>query len=178
MGDWNGWYHVTFHTYGTWLPGDERGWRSRHHKRHVEGDYKHPPPPGQDEGLRQYSKDQLNDAPVHLAGLERQIVGQALVEMLVEQGVELLDLSVDAVHCHLLARLGGAPSRAIVGRAKQHAYYRLRATTGRQRLWGKRGRTNPISSRAHQLRTYRYILDHATNGAWVWTFRQGLTWQT
>ena len=46
MGAWNGWYHVNGNTYGTWLPGDERGWRSRHHKVHVNGDYKNPPPPG------------------------------------------------------------------------------------------------------------------------------------
>ena len=43
---WNRWYHVTCNTYGTWLRGDPRGWRERHHRRHVEGDYKHRPAPG------------------------------------------------------------------------------------------------------------------------------------
>ena len=33
MPAWNGWYHVTGNTYGTWLPGDPRGWRECHRKR-------------------------------------------------------------------------------------------------------------------------------------------------
>ena len=45
MTAWNNWYHVNGNTYGTWLPGDPRGWRERGHKKHVAGDYKNPPPP-------------------------------------------------------------------------------------------------------------------------------------
>src|SRR5690349_5207107 len=40
------WFHCTTHTYGTWLRGDPRGWRSRNHREHVDGDYKHPPSNG------------------------------------------------------------------------------------------------------------------------------------
>jgi hypothetical protein len=29
---WNAWYHVTVNTYGTWLPGDPRGWHTRHRR--------------------------------------------------------------------------------------------------------------------------------------------------
>ena len=36
---WNDWYHVMCHTYGTWLPGDPKGFRTRHHREQVEGDY-------------------------------------------------------------------------------------------------------------------------------------------
>ena len=39
---WNDWYHCTTHTYGSWLRGDRRGWRARHHREHVQGDYKNP----------------------------------------------------------------------------------------------------------------------------------------
>jgi hypothetical protein len=41
---WNDWYHVVVHVYGSWLRGDPRGWRARHHREHVDGDYKNPPP--------------------------------------------------------------------------------------------------------------------------------------
>jgi hypothetical protein len=44
MSAWRDWYHVTGSTYGAWLPGDPRGFRTRHHRQHVEGDYKDPPP--------------------------------------------------------------------------------------------------------------------------------------
>ena len=37
------WYHVVLSTYGSWLYGDKRGFRTRHHREHVDGDYKNPP---------------------------------------------------------------------------------------------------------------------------------------
>jgi hypothetical protein len=43
---WNHWYHCMGNTFGTWLPGSPKGFRTRHHREHVEGDYKHPPPKG------------------------------------------------------------------------------------------------------------------------------------
>ena len=42
---WQSWYHCNGTFKGNWLRGDERGWRSRNHREHVEGDYKNPPPP-------------------------------------------------------------------------------------------------------------------------------------
>ena len=40
------WRHVVISTHGNWLPGDPRGFRTRHHLEHVEGDYRNPPTPG------------------------------------------------------------------------------------------------------------------------------------
>lgn len=57
------WRFVTVGTLNAWLPGDPRGWRSRHHKRHSSGDYKNPPPPGEHEGLYRYCK-QRSGKPV------------------------------------------------------------------------------------------------------------------
>ena len=45
MKPWNFWYHVGSNTKGTWLTGDPRGFRSRHHREHVEGDYRRLSPP-------------------------------------------------------------------------------------------------------------------------------------
>ena len=57
-------YHLIWGTYGSWLPGDPRGFRTRRHREHVEGDYKHPPPPGLYEGLHAYATDSLKKPPV------------------------------------------------------------------------------------------------------------------
>ena len=40
------WFHIVLTTYGSWLYGDERGFRTRGHREHVEGDYKRPPTAG------------------------------------------------------------------------------------------------------------------------------------
>lgn len=177
MGAWKGWYHVNISTYGTWLPGDDRGWRSRQHRIHVEGDYKNRPPEGKYAGLRDRSRELMKGAAVFLKDDERRIAGQALVEMLVDQEVEALVLSVDAVHCHMLSRFGSLAARTAVGRAKKHAYHVLREQRRGRRLWAKRGRTLPIRSRSHQVNVYHYILEHAQSGAWVWTYKEGLYWR-
>src|SRR5438067_13048428 len=63
---WNNWYHITIHVYGSWLRGDPRGWRSRHHREHVDGDYKNPPPKGKYDNLYELSKALMKRDPVKI----------------------------------------------------------------------------------------------------------------
>ena len=176
MGAWRGWYHVNGNTYGTWLPGDERGWRARDHREHVEGDYRSPPPPGVYDGLRAKAEGQMKGGAVFLGPDVRRIAGQAMVEMLLHQGVELLAFSLDAIHYHLLARFGELRIRSTVGRAKKHSYHILRERGHEGRVWALRCRSLPIRDRQHQVNVYRYIRAHASKGAWVWTYKQGVCW--
>jgi hypothetical protein len=69
------WFHLTTHTYGVWLYGDPRGFRTRHHREHIEGDYKNPPPPGKYADKLQRSKESLKQDPVKLNAEFRAIVG-------------------------------------------------------------------------------------------------------
>jgi hypothetical protein len=32
---WCDWYHIMCNTFGTWLPGDPKGFRTRHHREHT-----------------------------------------------------------------------------------------------------------------------------------------------
>jgi len=68
---WNRWYHVNGNTYGTWLRGDARGWRARHHREHCEGDYKNPPPKGTYDKLYRRSKDLMPRDAVRLNNAAR-----------------------------------------------------------------------------------------------------------
>src|SRR4051812_14373566 len=87
---WNDWYHVTVHVYGSWLRGDPRGWRSRHHREHVEGDYKHPPPKGTYDQLYELSKALMKRDPVRIAAALRQFVANAVAARLQHDGIEVL----------------------------------------------------------------------------------------
>jgi hypothetical protein len=173
---WRGWYHVNGNTYGTWLPGDPRGWRERRHRKHVDGDYKKPPRAGTGDGLHGQANSMLVHPPVHLQKAQSQTAGRALVEMILHQEVELLTLSLDDVHFHLLGRFRDRDVRPKVGRAKKHAYHELREIGFQGKLWGMGSNVVPITDRRHQLNVFEYITRHEERGAWLWTFRQGLYW--
>ena len=165
---WNDWYHCMFHTYGTWLPGDGRGFRTRHHRRHVDGDYKHPP--SEDfTALHAHSLSLLKRAPVRFTVIQRPLVRDALLKSLMKWNVELIALSVDAIHVHLLARFPQHDPRRFVGLAKKESSAFLPATDGLPTggLWGARCQCEPIASRAHQVSTVHYILKHQQAGAAV-----------
>ena len=89
----------------------------------------------------------------------------------------MLAVSLDAIHCHLLGKFPNSQVRPIVGRAKKHAYFTLRDLGFTGRLWGEGSNVKPISDRQHQLNVFSYLCDHKNEGAWVWTFREGLYWR-
>jgi hypothetical protein len=174
---WNDWYHVTVHVYGSWLRGDRRGWRARHHREHVDGDYKNPPPRGKYDQIYASSKSLMKREPVSIGRDVQRIVVDEFVDKLRSNGIEVLIASVDAKHLHLLGRFRDHQPRHWVGIAKKHASHCLRQGGLRDEsggLWAKRAREDPITGRAHQLNTFRYILAHETKGAEVWRFdREG-----
>jgi hypothetical protein len=193
MRPWNNWYHVTASTYGAWLPGDARGFRTRHHREHVEGDYKHPTPPGEHDALLARSKKLLRAGPTRLTPEQRRVVCGALAHKLTSLGAEVVDLCVGAMHVHALVRFtplqgphtavrglcrqnslrdGRDPvPRHVMGLAKKHASFTLRE----QRLsppaavWARRCKLIPVADRAHQINVVAYIRDHGLDGAVVWS---------
>lgn len=140
------------------------------------GDYKAPPPPGTGADLLNRSHGRMELPPVHLTPPQREAAGKALVEMLAMQGTEVLALSMDAVHYHILARFRDGQVRPRVGRAKKHAYFRLRESWPFCKVWEALCGVKPIADRTHQLNVFQYIRDHAQKGAWTWTFREGIYW--
>ena len=186
---WDGWYHCMGNTYGTWLRGDERGWRARHHREHVDGDYKHRPPAGKYEAQKQQSLTTMKRPPVRLTAQQRRIVCDALVEKLLRDEVEVAACVVTATHFHLVARFPnykrpgmampglspgntakrGAASvdpapRHYLGRAKKHASHILRAAglTAAGCLRATPSELLPIDSQSHHQKLItRYLPDHA-----------------
>lgn len=198
MSAWNGWYHCNGNTFGTWLRGDARGWRARHHREHCEGDYQRPPPPGYYEVLASQSRRLMHRAEVRLSPEARRVGCVAMVESLRQDGIEVVAVSVDDHHFHLLARFSRCaseqaqalkawasplarddPPRFFVGRAKGRAARALSiaglAPPGG--VWAKRFRCLPVRDRSHQVAVARYIIAHGTKarGAHVWSVAAGTT---
>ncbi len=174
MNAWRGWYHVTGGTHGSWLPGDPRGWRARHHREHVDGDYKNPPPKGKYDALHASSQGALRDPPVRLNPSQRRVALEAIVEKLKALGVEVIAASVDAVHYHVLGRFAGGAVRGPVGQAKGVSSRLLGKHGLAGAVWAKRCRPLPVRDRSHQVNVFHYIRGHVEKGACVWTFREGI----
>jgi hypothetical protein len=179
-------------TYGTWLPGDPRGFRTRGHREHVEGDYRRPPV--EDYSARHAAaKGRMRREAVWLSEEARAVAVEAVVERLREVGCEVLAAAVSANHLHVLLRVespriarrglcagnrvreGLDPlPRHVLGLAKKHSAHvlRSRGLVEPGGVWAKRGKVVPIGDRGHQVNVFHYIVRHAREGAAVWSIRE------
>ncbi|MFO0811398.1 MAG: hypothetical protein U0746_22440 [Gemmataceae bacterium] len=164
------WFHCVATTYGAWLDGDPRGFRTRHHREHVEGDYKNPPPKGRYDDRAERSRASLKQPPVVLTVDERPVAGAAFRDKLRELGAFVLIVSMSGQHAHAVVKLPAKKARGWVGRAKKHVWFELRDHGRVGHVWGKRSKETPIEDRAHQVNAYHYVLRHRAEGAWVWSW--------
>ncbi len=194
---WHNWWHCIGSTYGHWLRGDPRGWRTRHHREHVEGDYHHPPPPGTGADLLRGAQTAMQRPAVSLSVVERELVCVAMVERLLKLNVEVVVWVVTATHYHGLARFyplaiqgpgmampglckanalqdGRDPwPRHALGLAKKHASHRLRENGSVHvgGIWAVRSKLEPIRDRQHQLAVVGYVRAHRDEGGFVWSIK-------
>jgi hypothetical protein len=167
------WYHCISTTYGAWLPGDPRGYRTRRHREHVDGDYNNPPPTGAHEAKLQRSQRLLKQPAVQIPTRWRSTIGTAVREKLVAKDGFVLCVAVALQHVHVLVKLPASRTpRHWMGLARKHATFEVRNRGWKGKLWGIRGKELPIKDRQHQMAVYQYILNHAAQGAWVWDWRQ------
>jgi hypothetical protein len=168
--DWTArqWRHCVLSTYGAWLHGDPRGFRTRHHREHVEGDYRNPPPAGKYADKLNRSRKALKQSPIVLAPRWRKLVSASLVQRLSKLDAYVACAAVGGQHIHLLLKIPKGSSQVLLGKAKRHAWFVAREAGWTGRLWAKRGSAKPVRDRRHQARVYQYILGHAKQGAWIW----------
>lgn len=173
------WRLVTISTYASWLPGDERDFRSRRHKIHSSGDYRRRPPEGEHSGLLRYSR-RIAGRPVVIPRRCRATVGEAILRKLEKLGYRVLSLSVSGMHAHFLVELPDSlrAIRHIVGQGKTVASYAIRDVLP-GRVWAAAGDFEPVDEKEHQLNAYRYPFKQ--KHAWAWCHKRGVVktpWQT
>ena len=188
---WNYWYHVSSNTKATWLHGDPRGFRTRHHREHIEGDYRNPPLSGTyDEKLRR-SKSLLKDPPVNLTFEHRLIVCRTMAEALDFHKIWFANIAIGSKHFHLLAQFppdrtmaNGRPildpAMHFTGIAKKESARRLSALGLKPQghTWGKKSHPVPIEIEEHFLYLRdEYIPEHVNQGAAVYSIHIALTQQ-
>lgn len=176
---WNAWYHCMGSTFGTWVQGDPRGWRERHHRKHVEGDYKHPPKKQDWEKLFRRSERLMRRDAIRLQWRLRWIALTQIVVTLKGDGIDVLVASLDDHHVHLLGRFRDHKPRQRMGWAKFYATKAVKAYVKAhgaavglnlelregEGIWAKRTKNLPLRDRGHQVKVCGYIVDHGKRGA-------------
>ena len=171
------WWLVTWNTYGTWLPGDPRGfqtWRGREYvpppKRYAKvGEATYDPAPYRPR--RAAAERRITQPAVRLAPVWRGLCVGAFAAELDRLPVTPAVLSLDDWHAHALWKVGGYPNRTAVGRLKAAASRLLHACgQGPPKVWAQGchmdGREDEGSVRA----AFRYVRGHADRGAVVHTW--------
>jgi REP element-mobilizing transposase RayT len=163
-----------WHTYGTWLPGDPRGFRNRHHRIHSSGDYKHPPPEGEHEGLHRYAKRVSKDEAVLATPELRKEVCDALLETIRSFEWRAMALTVCRVHVHLVIELPTdeeAFDKAMTD-LKTRSSARVRNKPA-QRLWARKWKPVLIEDEQHREDEIVYVRDKQGRFNCAWTHRDG-----
>ncbi|MHC5023195.1 MAG: transposase [Planctomycetota bacterium] len=110
---------ITTTSYGSWLPGDLRGF--------VEGGRLLPPSPA----LEKHAAQLIRDDPILFDQQEQQRLAEALVTAAAEFDYQLFCLSVEAWHVHWLIDCRTDRIARMVGRLKT----RMRQALERGRIW-------------------------------------------
>ena len=113
--DWNGidriWF-LTWTTYGTWLPGDERGFVSPKFEGDTPERRNNEPGRPYDEGradLRRIAENKLAGDPVRLTRAQAEVVRHQFEETARYRGWQLLAGAIMANHVHLVVGVPGDP---------------------------------------------------------------------
>jgi REP element-mobilizing transposase RayT len=166
---------LTWTTYGTWLPGDPRGFvtpiRDDAGKQVIHNEYG-TPCDADVAPLRNYAQSILRQAPVWLTAEQANVVAVQLRETAAHRAWGLLALAVMANHVHVVLEAPeNIPSQKILGDLKAYATRALdRAfgTTPKRIWWTERGskRLKPTPEAA--AAAVRYVRDQK-NPLVVWT---------
>ena len=126
---------LTWRTYGTWLPGDERGWISRHRNGFGE------PVHASDIRLEEAAKGQMRRSAVLLSGHDRLRADEVIRECCAFHGWTVVALNVRTNHVHIVVTSEEQPKLVLTAlKARVTRVFRANDWTGADgSLWAKGG---------------------------------------
>jgi REP element-mobilizing transposase RayT len=142
-------YFLTWTTYGSWLPGDERFWTSRNHG--------HQPP---DDRIKRFSKSLMKEESVLLSDREREIVEQAIKDHCELKKWNILAINVRTNHVHVVLECDIDPKTAMQ-QFKMWATRRLNDESKHQRkkCWSRGGSVKILHTDESVENTVRYTVE-------------------
>jgi hypothetical protein len=147
-------YLITFHTYGTWLHGHERGSVDDEHN--VPGTPCLPPDAARE--TRDFAR--LKHAPVELDAGRRFVVDATVREVCAYRSWRLHALNVRSTHVHAVVSAAHAPER-VMNDLKAYATRRMREAAvlpAAVEPWSYHGSTRYLNTEAPLARAVEYVL--------------------
>lgn len=146
-------YFLTWTTYGTWLPGDARGWVNRHHKNSQAVSKPCL-------ALELHARDLMADSPVVLDPFMRQIADAAMRQACVELGWTVHALEVRSNHVHAVITATDSSPGKVMGILKVRGSLALKALppgAERNRWWTRDGSKRLLTSPAAVQGAIEYV---------------------
>lgn len=100
-------YFITFHTYGTWFHGDERGSVDPDHNIYGTETL------AQDGNKSNFQKGRLNQPPILLDDNQRSIVERTINEVAGHRGWVIRAINVRSNHVHVVAAANAKPEKVM-----------------------------------------------------------------
>jgi len=147
-------YFITFHTYGTWLPGDEEG--SVDFAHNVSGTPMLPPDPIREAEAR----ERMDQPPYTMDEPRRAIVLQAIQEVCTHRGWSLLASHVRTNHVHVVVFANRIP-RKVMNDFKAYASRHLNDNGFDQherKRWARHGSTRYLWQPDHVEAAIHYVV--------------------
>ena len=143
-------------TYGTWLPGDERGWVNRHrtHGERVDA-------PGFT--LEKHARQLLQEAPLIMDLTMRKTVKGAIRQSCHRQGWDLRTIDVRSNHVHLVVVAPEETSAKVMAVLKLAGRKALKTVVNRSCFWTRSGSTRVLYTEASLEAAIRYVANQRTS---------------
>jgi hypothetical protein len=148
---------VTWTTYGTWLPGDPRGYGTRDAKQTFRGD---------DQKLHQWSEDHLKGDSIRLDNEGLNVVAEVLRALFVADN-RLIVAAVERVHCHLVADVPQDDLSRLMQIVKGRSSYALGTVGMKGKIWSRRYQARLLSNGDALENAVAYVRSHDEQGALI-----------
>jgi REP element-mobilizing transposase RayT len=152
-------YLLTWTTYGTWLPGDARGWVDRQ-RRH--GEVVEPP----DESREARARERMTQSAVILDATARLTVGKAIRATCVYRGWTVHALEVRSNHVHTVVTAGGVAPGEVMRVLKSYASRALTALQSlgpRKHWWTRDGSKRYVNTEESLHAAVKYVQSQDTS---------------
>ena len=143
-------YFITWSTYGTWLPGDARGWKKA-------GEGQRVPQPR----LEEWCREQMTGAPITLNEIQRKKVEVVCREHAEHRRWDLHAVSARSNHVHL-AVTADKPAESVRDQFKANATRVLKSEPSAlkcDKVWTRGGDTQVVDGESALEQVMVYILE-------------------